>query len=98
MSRPIERSRPLWEMYLVEGLEADRFAILTKTHQALVDGITTVDLGQLVLSRGGRTGAQPTRPEPGGDWIPAPAPSSVTLVRDALVEVAQQPTQLAGAV
>ena len=48
MSRRIDRSRPLWETYLVEGVEGGRYAILTKSHQALVDG-TTVDLGQLIV-------------------------------------------------
>lgn len=48
MSRRLDRSRPLWETYLVEGLEAGRLAILTKSHQALVDG-GTVDLGQLIM-------------------------------------------------
>ena len=49
VSRPLDRHRPLWEMYFVEGLEGGRVAILTKAHQALVDGVHTVDLGQLLL-------------------------------------------------
>ena len=49
MSRPLDRNRPLWEMYLVEGLEDDRFAILTKTHHAMVDGVSAVDIGQVIL-------------------------------------------------
>ncbi|MPZ97642.1 MAG: wax ester/triacylglycerol synthase family O-acyltransferase, partial [Propionibacteriales bacterium] len=49
MSRPLDRSRPLWETYLVEGLEDGRFAVLSKSHQVLVDGATTLDLGQLLL-------------------------------------------------
>ena len=40
MSRPLDRDRPLWEVYLVEGLAEDRFAIISKTHHALVDGVT----------------------------------------------------------
>ncbi len=48
MSRRLDRNRPLWETYLVEGLANDRFAIMSKSHQVLVDG-TTVDLGQLIL-------------------------------------------------
>jgi len=94
MSRPLDRTRPLWEMYLVEGLEGGRFAILSKTHQALVDGVTTVDLGQLVLSRSSdvvpTTGAasSPDR------WRAATAPSSAALVVSALVDAARQPTQV----
>ena len=49
MPRPLDRHRPLWEVYLVEGLAEDRFAILTKTHHALVDGYNTVDIGQVIL-------------------------------------------------
>src|SRR3954452_904845 len=45
-SRQLDRSRPLWEIYLVEGLEDGRFAIITKTHHAVVDGISAIDIGQ----------------------------------------------------
>ena len=41
--------RPLWEVYFVEGLEGGRVALLSKSHQALVDGVATVDLGQVLL-------------------------------------------------
>ena len=49
MSRRLDRHRPLWEMYLIEGLEDGRFAILSKSHQILVDGVATIDLGQVIL-------------------------------------------------
>jgi WS/DGAT/MGAT family acyltransferase len=93
MSRPLDRSRPLWEMYLVEGLERDRFAILSKAHQALVDGVTTVDLGQLVLSRS----SEPVTPTSSADadrWRPAAPPSRVSLVLGAIVDSVLQPTQV----
>ena len=48
-SRLLDRSRPLWEVYLVEGLEGNRFALVTKTHQAMVDGVTGIDIGQVIL-------------------------------------------------
>ena len=49
MSRRLDPDRPLWEMYFVEGLEGGRVALLSKSHQILVDGISTVDLGQVLL-------------------------------------------------
>lgn len=49
MSRRLDRNRPLWEMYLVEGLEGGRLALLAKSHQILVDGISTVDIGQVLF-------------------------------------------------
>ena len=49
MSRPLDRNRPLWEMYLVEGLDGGRIAVISKTHHALVDGLSAVDIGQVIL-------------------------------------------------
>ena len=49
MSRRLDRTRPLWEMYFVEGLEGGRIALLSKSHQILVDGSSTVDIGQVLL-------------------------------------------------
>ena len=49
MSRRLDPDRPLWEVYFVEGLEGGRVAVLSKSHQILVDGISTVDLGQVLL-------------------------------------------------
>ena len=49
VSRPLDRSRPLWEVYFVEGLADGRVAVLSKSHLALVDGVDTVDLGQVLL-------------------------------------------------
>ena len=51
VSRPLDRHRPLWEVYFVEGLEDGRVAVLTKSHQALVDGVQIVDLAQVLLDR-----------------------------------------------
>ncbi|MDP3891702.1 wax ester/triacylglycerol synthase domain-containing protein, partial [Nocardioides sp.] len=49
MSRPLDRHRPLWELYLVEGLADGLVALISKSHQILVDGVETVDLGQVLL-------------------------------------------------
>ncbi len=56
MSRPLDRSRPLWEMYLVEGLADGNFAIVSKSHQALVDGLSAVDIAQVMLDPTEETG------------------------------------------
>src|SRR5689334_20724379 len=74
MSRPLDPDRPLWEMYLVEGLANGRFAVITKTHQAMVDGVTTIDLGQVLLD------PAPDPAEPVDEiWMPRPEPSDVQL-------------------
>src|SRR5690606_28150965 len=79
VSRPLDRSRPLWEIYCVEGLSEGRVALLYKTHQALVDGVHTVDLGQLLLDKS----PEPKQLDP-DDWTPARTPSPVGLVVDAV--------------
>src|ERR1700737_4728932 len=53
-SRPLDKSRPLWEMYLVEGLAKNRLAIYTKSHQALVNGMTAVEIGHVIADRSHR--------------------------------------------
>jgi diacylglycerol O-acyltransferase len=79
VSRPLDRERPLWEVYLVEGLEDGRVAVLTKSHQALVDGAQVVDLAQVLLDRA------PEQRELGGDeWRPARPVSPTGLLVDAV--------------
>src|SRR5438067_8165033 len=80
-SRSLDRNRPLWEMYLVEGLADGRFAIITKTHHAMVDGVSAVDIGTLILD------LTPTPREiPDDDWVPATTPSSLRLIAGAVGE------------
>ncbi len=84
VSRPLDRHRPLWEIYFVEGLADGRVALLSKSHQVLVDGMHTVDLGQVLLD----TSAEPK--ELGADeWRPQTSPSPFSLmagaVRDTVV-------------
>src|SRR4051794_27058303 len=67
MSRPLDPDRPLWEVYLVEGLSDDRFAVITKTHQAMVDGVSTVDIGQVLLDS-----TPEPREAPDELWMPRP--------------------------
>src|SRR5664279_1755772 len=86
-SRHLDRSRPLWEMYVVEGLSDNRFAIISKTHHAMVDGLAAVDIGQLILD------ATPNpRTTPADRWQPEPEPSSLDLVGDAVLDYVRRPT------
>ena len=86
MSRRLDRSRPLWELYLVEGLAGGRFALVAKTHLALVDGSDTVDLGQVLLDEAPSDPVQATPP-----WTPAPEPSPVDLLVAAATDRVQHP-------
>ncbi|WP_273732668.1 WS/DGAT/MGAT family O-acyltransferase [Mycolicibacterium septicum] len=86
-SRPLDRTRPLWEMYLVEGLTKNRLAIYTKTHQALVNGMTALEIGHVIVDRAQKP------PEFGEDiWIPAREPSDRQLVLGAIGEWIARPT------
>jgi diacylglycerol O-acyltransferase / wax synthase len=76
-SQQLDRSKPLWEMWLIEGLEDDRFALITKTHHSLIDGIGGVDLATVLYD---------LSPEPppirhsGRAWQPHPEPGSAELI------------------
>jgi len=90
-SQQLDRDKPLWEVWLVEGLEGDRFAMLSKTHHALVDGISGVDIIS-VLFDSSREPVTPT--DPGDRWLPRPLPSSAQLLGEALLERATIPTEV----
>ncbi|RKT57455.1 WS/DGAT/MGAT family O-acyltransferase [Saccharothrix australiensis] len=89
MSRPLDHSRPLWEIYLVEGLAEDRSAVITKSHQAMVDGTGAPEIGQVILD----ASATPREPVE-ALWMPQPQPSGLQLVADAVAEVVQRPGEL----
>ena len=77
-SQQLDRAKPLWENWLVEGLEGDRFALISKTHHALVDGVAGVDLATVLFDLEPNPPAQPEEQlEP---WKPRREPSSVELV------------------
>lgn len=81
ISQPLDRSKPLWELWVVEGLGGRRFAIVSKTHHCMVDGVSTVDLMTGLLDDETEASA------PGEtDWIPRPAPSPTALVVDAVTD------------
>jgi diacylglycerol O-acyltransferase / wax synthase len=86
MAQQLDRSKPLWEIWVVEGLEDGRWAMLAKTHHALVDGISGTDLLAVIMDL--RPDA--VRPAP-SEWRPRPEPSSLQLVLDALENVVESP-------
>ncbi|MGB2838899.1 MAG: wax ester/triacylglycerol synthase family O-acyltransferase [Actinomycetes bacterium] len=96
LSRPLDRDRPLWEMYLVEGLAEGRVALVTKTHQALVDGVGAIEIGEVLFDDApDDVGADPL---PGNSWVPRREPSTVGLMVGALNELVTRPSAIVGTV
>jgi WS/DGAT/MGAT family acyltransferase len=91
-SQALDRSRPLWELWLVEGVADDRFALLSKTHHALVDGISGVDIATVLFDSS--PDAMPVA-APESEWIPRPLPTDVQLLADALLERTTVPAEIA---
>ena len=90
-SQALDRGRPLWEVWLVEGLAKDRFALLSKTHHALVDGISGVDILTVLFDTS--PAPMPVAP-PDHEWVPAPLPSGAQLLADAVIERATVPAEM----
>jgi len=93
MSQKLDLSKPLWELWLVEGLEGGRFAMVTKLHHCMVDGISAVNVLSAYFSP---DPAAPTLPPSG--WRPRPAPSSMKLAMGELQRRAGAPVALARSV
>jgi diacylglycerol O-acyltransferase / wax synthase len=90
-AQQLDRDKPLWEIWLVDGLEGDRFAMLSKTHHALVDGISGVDIMSVLFD----TSPEPAAPPDTGErWLPRPVPSSAQLLAEAVLERATVPTEI----
>ncbi len=93
-AQPLDRSKPLWEIWLVEGLSgrgaASRWAMIGKTHHALVDGVSGVDITSVLLdvAADAAPAAAPARP-----WVAAPPPAPAQLLADALLERAIHPRE-----
>jgi diacylglycerol O-acyltransferase len=90
-SQQLDRDKPLWELWLAQGLEGERFALLAKTHHALVDGISGMDIVSVLFD----TSPEPTAPpDPGDRWLPRPLPTRAQLLGEALVERATIPGEV----
>jgi WS/DGAT/MGAT family acyltransferase len=91
-SQRLDRSKPLWEVWLIQGFEGGKFAVISKTHHALVDGVAGVDIATVLFD------LQPVPPEvPEQDeWVPEPAPSEADLVAEGIKGLVRTPVSLAG--
>jgi WS/DGAT/MGAT family acyltransferase len=88
-SQRLDRTKPVWEMWLVDGVEGDRFAIVAKSHHCLVDGVSGVDITTVLFD----LERHPSRAEPPPEWVPSPEPSDAQLLGDALLERATSPRE-----
>ena len=89
ISRPLDRTRPLWEVYVIEGLTGGRVALVNKTHHAMVDRIGAVDVAAAILDVNRRPRDLPDEP-----WIPSPEPSDIDLVVDAVADLTTRPSEM----
>ncbi|HJV04518.1 MAG TPA: wax ester/triacylglycerol synthase family O-acyltransferase [Actinomycetota bacterium] len=88
-SRPLDRTKPLWEMYLIEGLEDGYVAALSKSHHAMIDGISGMDLASVMFDFTPET----QRIHPPGPWRPEPTPSPASLWAGAVADQLAHPVR-----
>ena len=91
MSRPLDPDRPLWEMFVVEGLDGGRTALIAKVHHAILDGVSGASILAAFLDLSPRARIVAAPPEP---WEPAPLPGSAQMLRYAASSLSHQPVRI----
>ena len=86
MSQQLDRTKPLWELWMVEGLEDGQWALLGKTHHCMVDGVSGTDLLAVLMDV-----SPDATPAPPDEWNPKPAPSPLSLALEAVADMARSP-------
>jgi len=94
-SQRLDRTKPLWELWLVQGFEDGRFALISKTHHALVDGVAGVDLATVLFDLEAVPAGGP-RSHEGEPWVPQPEPSAAALAARGVRGLVELPISLAG--
>jgi diacylglycerol O-acyltransferase / wax synthase len=90
-SQRLDRSKPLWEIWLVQNMSGERFALIAKTHHALVDGVSGVDITTVLFD----SAREPAPiPGPGTPWVAKPLPGRAKLLGEALIERATIPGEM----
>ncbi len=90
-SQRLDRSKPLWELWLIQGLERKRFAVISKTHHAVVDGVSGVDLATVLFD----VKEAPEPPTAEHEWHPRAEPSGLELAARGVEGLAKTPLRLA---
>jgi WS/DGAT/MGAT family acyltransferase len=90
MSQNLDRAKPLWEMWVVEGLDEGRWALLSKVHHCMVDGVASTDLMAVLLDKE----RDPKLP-PADSWKPEPQPRTARLLAGAVLQRAVNPVEAA---
>jgi WS/DGAT/MGAT family acyltransferase len=95
-SQRLDRAKPLWETWMIEGLEDNRFALITKTHHALIDGIAGVDLATVLFDL--EPVPKPNEPEADEEWVAAREPSATEMVAAGLRGIVRSGVEVAARV
>ncbi|MDG2334936.1 MAG: wax ester/triacylglycerol synthase family O-acyltransferase [Myxococcota bacterium] len=85
-TQPLDRARPLWEMWIIEGLSENRFAMVSKIHHCMIDGASGSDVAQILMSTSPEQATEEPQP-----FLPRPAPSRRELLIDAAIHQVSMP-------